>query len=107
MQARTTKVEQCLYKRVVCFRNPKMAQTGHRQDLSLPNTCSYESLLSYLQFLGTVTALVDLQTFNYSKLSAEDYDHQTGVYPNNLCWQKFIKILYHLLSFLFFHYDFP
>ena len=62
-----------------------MAKTGHRQDLSLPNTFSYESLLSYLQFLGTVTALVDLQTFDYSKLSAEDYGHHSGVYPNNLC----------------------
>jgi hypothetical protein len=63
-----------------------MAKTGRSQELSLPNTFSYESLLSYLQFLGTVTTLVDLQTFDYSKLSAEDYDHQTGVYPNNLSW---------------------
>ena len=63
-----------------------MAKTGHRQDLSLPNMRSYETLLSYLQFLGRVTALVDLRTFDYSKLSAEDYDHQPGVYPNNLCW---------------------
>jgi len=37
-----------------------MAKTGHRQDLSLPNTCSYESLHSYLQFLRMVTTLVDL-----------------------------------------------
>jgi hypothetical protein len=63
-----------------------MAKTGHRQDLSLPNTCSYESLLLYLGFLRTVTELVDLQTFDYSKLSSEDYDHQPGVYPNNFCW---------------------
>jgi len=79
MEVTTIKVQQCLYKAVICYRKPKMAKTDHRQDFSLPNTRSYESLLSYLQFLGTVTALVDLLTFDYSKLSAEDYDHQPGV----------------------------
>ena len=86
MQVRTIKVQQCLYETVICYRNRKTAKTGHRQDLCLPNTYSYESLLSYLPFLGTVTALVDLQMFDYSKLSAEVYDNQPGVYPNNLCW---------------------
>jgi len=84
-----------------------MAKTGHRQDLSLPNTCSDESLLSYLQFLGSVTAQVDLQTFNYSKLSAEDYDHQPGVYPKIFVGKKINKNSVSHLVFSFFHYDFP
>jgi len=62
MQVRTVKVQHCLYKAVICYRNPKMAKTDRRQYLSLPNTRSYESLLSYLQFLGRVTALVDIRT---------------------------------------------